>query len=604
MSKRQHSKRSGGRTTPKGTRPPEARHRRPSYDDPDPVAELVAGIRPLLAAPTALHLLEQASGLVEIVTDRPLDRFGSERSDRVDGPDFLGSLIGSGWPELVVFGKAMATLLPDQPIVRTLRSQPLPPGSPAWASTMDTIEVTGTFVQADPLGDGDNLWVCVRWPDGSEATTIMFVDHNMGSMLKDAFLIPGSGDEVLATMHEVSDEVVEVTPIEPADLRARFEWSIERTERTIPVVESETWPMCRPLVEWILGHLPAGGQAWEFPEWSQQQRTALVDDFIGSRFAKQCRLPTDEVASIVESFVWHGCDYGSGDPLRWSPIVVEIVLVDWFPRKVYGLSQTEIDAVPTILEQFVSFAHERCGVDAQATNETLSAIVVWEDDFFEAMADDDTDDDPGHGTDDSPLLRAIFGDRLGDDWMDEVTDELEQRVIELVGGRDAYDTLDDEPLRDIAFDWSVVPDDMAGLTGDTLEILDEWSMEHFDAEVRSIARVTLAGIVANDPSVFRRSARTDVLAAAILGYQIRRLTERFDRKEREAFGWTAATVSPFATAVGLTPATVGARVKTIMNVLDDAEFDWSNYLHSTQRRTALESKQRIAEHRAASADRD
>ena len=45
-------------------------------------------------------------------------------------------------------------------------------------------------------------------------------------------------------------------------------------------------------------------------------------------------------------------------------------------------------------------------------------------------------------------------------------------------------------------------------------------------------------------------------------------------------------------------------MKTIMNVLDDAEFDWSNHLHSTQRRTALESKQRIAEHRAASADRD
>jgi len=115
-----------------------------------------------------------------------------------------------------------------------------------------------------------------------------------------------------------------------------------------------------------------------------------------------------------------------------------------------------------------------------------------------------------------------------------------------------------------------------------LEFLDQWSMEHFDAEVRSIARVTLAGIVTNDPSVFRRSARTDVLAAAILGYQIRRLTERFDRKERDASGWTATTVSPFATAVGLTPATVGARVKTIMNVLDDAEFDWSNYLHSTR----------------------
>jgi len=64
-------------------------------------------------------LLEQASGLVEIVTDRPLDRLGSERSDRVDGPDFLGSLVGSGWPELVALGKAMSILLPDRPIARS-----------------------------------------------------------------------------------------------------------------------------------------------------------------------------------------------------------------------------------------------------------------------------------------------------------------------------------------------------------------------------------------------------------------------------------------------------------------------------------------------------
>jgi len=100
---------------------------------------------------------------------------------------------------------------------------------------------------------------------------------------KDAFLIPGSRDDVLATMHEVSDDVVGVAAIEPADLRARGEWSIERSERTIPAVETETWPMCRPLVEWILAHLLAGGQAWEFPEWPQQQRTALVDDLIAPR---------------------------------------------------------------------------------------------------------------------------------------------------------------------------------------------------------------------------------------------------------------------------------------------------------------------------------
>ena len=54
----------------------------------------------------------------------------------------------------------------------------------------------------------------------------------------------------------------------------------------------------------------------------------------------------------------------------------------------------------------------------------------------------------------------------------------------------------------VAFDWSVVPADMADLTADTLALLDQWSIEHFDNEVRSIARATLAAVIVNDRSVF------------------------------------------------------------------------------------------------------
>ncbi len=573
----------------------------------------------MLTAPTPFDLMVHASGFVEIATERPMDRLGPELGERVDGPEFLGSLIDSGWPELTVFGKAMATLLPDSAVVRRLRAPALPLGAPAWASTMDAIEVTGTFVQAEPLGDGENMWVSVRWPDGSEATAIMFVDHNMGTLLKDAFLVPAGADDVIAMMRDVSDDVIDLAPIDEAELRARVMWSIERGEFTVPVLESETWPMCRPLVKWIVGHLPAGGRGWEFEEWTQSEREELIDDFMVSPFARRCPLPTGRVASIVDHFIWHGCDFGSGDPLRWSPVVVELVLADWFPRKIYGLAQDEVDAVPAILEQFVTYAHHRRGIDTRATGETLSAIVVWEDDFFDAMADQpprgsfattlarraiglDPDEPAVDAHDDNALLRAVLGDQGSGDYMDRVTDELEQRVIDLVGGRDAYDTLDDEPLGDVAFDWSVVPADMAELTADTLALLDRWSIEHFDTEVRSIARVTLAAVVTCDRSVFKRSARTDVLAAAILGYQIRRLTERFDRAERETLGWTATSVSPFAEVVGLAPATVGARVKTINNVMERAEVDWPKYLHSSQRRTALQSKQNIIDYRSSATD--
>jgi hypothetical protein len=183
--------------------------------------------------------------------------------------------------------------------------------------------------------------------------------------------------------------------------------------------------------------------------------------------------------------------------------------------------------------------------------------VVWEDDFFAAMSDQQPrmvmGMDPEADDDDSPLLRAIFGDPVHENYMDDVTDELEQRVMALVGGREAYNALDDDPLGDVAFDGSVVPADMVDLTRETLELRDGWSSEYFDDEVGSIARVTLEAVVVNDRSVFKRSARTDVLAAAILGWTIRRLSDRFDRKEKATLGWTATSVSRFAAVVGLTP---------------------------------------------------
>ena len=117
----------------------------------------------MLAARTPFELMVQASGFVEIATERPMDGLGPERMGQVDGPEFVGSLVDSGWPELIVLGKAMATFLPDSAVVRRLRAQPLPSDAPEWASTMDTIEIVGAFVQTEPLGDGENMWVCLRW---------------------------------------------------------------------------------------------------------------------------------------------------------------------------------------------------------------------------------------------------------------------------------------------------------------------------------------------------------------------------------------------------------------------------------------------------------
>src|SRR3712207_8869242 len=38
-----------------------------------------------------------------------------------------------------------------------------------------------------------------------------------------------------------------------------------------PLLTSDTWPACRPLVEWAVGLLPAGGRGYVRPEWSEAE---------------------------------------------------------------------------------------------------------------------------------------------------------------------------------------------------------------------------------------------------------------------------------------------------------------------------------------------
>ena len=42
------------------------------------------------------------------------------------------------------------------------------------------------------LGDGDNVHVAVRFAGGAELTAVVYIDHNMGTLVKDAFVVPES----------------------------------------------------------------------------------------------------------------------------------------------------------------------------------------------------------------------------------------------------------------------------------------------------------------------------------------------------------------------------------------------------------------------------
>ena len=83
---------------------------------------------------------------------------------------------------------------------------------------------------------------------------------------------------------------------------------------TVPPYETDTWPVCRPIVEWLTRRMPAGGVGYERPEWTERDQHELADRFFASRFGA----PLDDAdqRGLLESLIWFGTDYGPGDPLR------------------------------------------------------------------------------------------------------------------------------------------------------------------------------------------------------------------------------------------------------------------------------------------------
>src|SRR5699024_3505786 len=138
-----------------------------------------------------------------------------------------------------------------------------------------------------------------------------------------------------------------------ADARARLAEAIAHGEIMMPPLESETWPGSRPLLEWFLSLMPPGGTGHVRPDWSEHDRTALLDRFLASTHAAAVDASVAAVRELADPLVWYGCDYGPGDPLRWSPAAVEIVLADWYVRKMgFAIDDDLLALVPDVLAAF------------------------------------------------------------------------------------------------------------------------------------------------------------------------------------------------------------------------------------------------------------
>jgi Domain of unknown function (DUF6398) len=539
------------------------RRRRPEPPRQDTEPDLLGDIADALAADHPIDLLAQVGSLLAVLDPRsrgPLQRDADSDVPTLDA--LVATFLDLEARETSALLAAIAGLGGDevlrQRVQRELATREH--ALPRWLLELPRSTPAPRVVEVvHVLGDGDNILVGARLVDGAELTAVIYIDHNAGGVVKDGFVVPVPTDELVEQMLVVADDPdTEARDIAPADARARITEGIEHGALTHPPYESDSWPASRPLVEWITAMLPAGGTGYQRPEWGEAALAELTERFLRSPHGAGFDDPDHR--GLLESLLWFGTDYGPGDPLGWSPTRVEILLLDWIPRKIVAEAEY-LALAPDLLRAFIRFSHGERGIRPELTAETVGAVDEYEAEYQQLVRSPRPQ---------GPLaLLAAMGLPVGDGAWDGELPEPHEVMLDglagVVGGRQALTDLDTEPLPPEDFAWDPIPADVRERVGEVLDLVDGCCDALLDEEYRTACRRLLARAAAADPAIFRRRSRADTAAAAVC-WVIGKANDLFDPRSEPYFpvktlathfglgqGSFSQRSEPFLRAVGVNP---------------------------------------------------
>jgi len=477
--------------------------------------DLLDAIDEALRDPHPLALVSMVGALYSLTDPRLDNPFDRPAEARVDRETLVESFLEIDNRRTTAALHVLAALVDDEltevRILEELATRRYP--MPDWLPRLRETEVHTIVEMVHVLGDGDDILLGMRFPGGAEATALVYIDHNLGGVTKDAFVIEAPITAVLATTRDrIADPDTTYRDLAPADARTRITDGIDWGARTYPPLESDTWPACRPLVEWLVRQLPAGGRGYERPEWSDADLARLTQEYFTSEYG--AGFDDADGRGLLDSILWFGTDYGPGDPLRWSPVGVEILLADWIPRKIVA-DPAYLSKAPELLRSFIRYCHDRQGIRTALTDETLAAVDQWEPEYQRLIRSSR----PQGAAAIAAAVQLAAADLADDD--DDAWDDAwyEKTVLEsldeAVGGRHALMNLDGSALPDEEFVWAGVPGDVRSRVEEVLLLTDACCDKLFDAEYRTACRRFLSRVTVGDPNIFRRKGRASSAAAAV-----------------------------------------------------------------------------------------
>lgn len=314
-------------------------------------------LRRALARGHPFYLLDAASSMIHVARREPRD---TSRMDNI-----LTGLIGVRNRETTALLAVVAELLVDDPRAQLRCRQELAERDenlPRWIVARPRVDIYRAVRRSYVFGDVDELVVGMRLDGRHELTVAVRIDHNLWSSITDAGVLPDPIDQTLARLAESSSDT-NAYEMSLADARA---WIEDALDKSIFAPKTETWPLYRALVQWLVGHLPEGGER-RSPAGDWESNEELCDEFFASDSAAQF---TDfgHRDLLLELF-----DTGTGDPLRWSAARVERAIGNTTYLDDHIPLEVALDA-PDLLRAFIPFAHAQSRIRDELTSRTLAVV--------------------------------------------------------------------------------------------------------------------------------------------------------------------------------------------------------------------------------------
>lgn len=358
-------------------------------------------------------------------------------------------------PETSALLTALAALIDDELAARRIAHElaERPHKPPRWLRRLTPLRFERAIEMGHILGDGDNLLLDVVTGTDHHVTVAAYIDHNLGTLVKDAFVVP----EPLASLH---DRFIELTEDDRDALVAQF-----LDSRFLEVDDIEAAEDLAHVFVWFAADYGPGDPL----RWSQVSVEILLTSFLHRKVV----LPSETMRlgpEVLRSFVRFAHAERSIDGQLTQDTLAAL---DREARTYLQLIDTaERDPESDIQDLVRMLSGER--------PEEAGGVLLDED---------------GKPLSPGSLRR--------------------QPLVRAVGGEQALESLTTEPLSDEPLDLSHVPEDIRERVARIAARVDACCDELFDVEHRTACRRLLSDVAAGDATIFRRRSRDDTAGATI-----------------------------------------------------------------------------------------